>query len=606
MVNTIRQGVGLRFRRRPQLSRHPVVFTTHSALDALRSAVDRMRDLDAIRLVRDRSSPGFYSRLFTVPKRDGGIRPVIDLSPLNRQLMVPHFKMETQASIRHAVSHGDWAASIDLKDAYFHVPMAASAQRFLRFQLQDQVFQFRALPFGLSTSPREFTKVLQPVVQLLRLHGIRVHAYLDDWLILGPSLEQVTRDVTLVANLLQHLGWVINFPKSNLQPQQDFVYLGMRFWTQGSRVLVAPSSSIRDRISGWLDRLRLNPQLSARELSSLMGLLLYAAPLMPNGMRQIRSLQWAVRALWLQQHGRWTDLVPLSPSIVQQVHWFLTDNAFSGVPASPLPAQVTLFSDASRSGWGATTGSLEASGSWDSSDSSRHINQLEILAVFRALVAFRSSLAGQVVRVMIDNTTAVACLRRFGSIRSAELNRLSWQVLDLASDMGCSLHPVFLPGSRNVTADGLSRRGQTRDTEWALDPRVFRQICARWGHPEVDLMATPANRRVPRFVSPFPHPQAMATDAFALDWGQFRLAYVFPPTKLVPEVIAKFRSSPGLQLVLIAPLRANLSWVPGLMSLSRERWLLPPSSRLLSQKVLGQGLVCHPAPDRLNLHAWLL
>ena len=135
---------------------------------------------------------------------------------------------------------------------------------------------------------------------------------------------------------------------------------------------------------------------------------------------------------------------------------------------------------------------------------------------------------------------------------------------------------------------------------------MFNHICSRWGLPGVDLMATPANRRVPQFVSPFPHSEALATDAFSLDWSQFGLAYAFRPTKLVPVVITKFRSSPGLWLVLIAPLRANLSWVLGLISLSLERWLLPPSPRLLSQKVLGQGLVCHPAPDRLNLHAWLL
>jgi hypothetical protein len=42
--------------------------------------------------------PGFYSRLFLVPKKKVGMRPVIDLSILNTFLVVPHFKMETRFS----------------------------------------------------------------------------------------------------------------------------------------------------------------------------------------------------------------------------------------------------------------------------------------------------------------------------------------------------------------------------------------------------------------------------------------------------------------------------------------------------------------------------
>ena len=103
--------------------------------------------------------PGFYGRIFVVPKSSGGWRPVLDLSSLNRFLLVLHFRMETPRSIRDAMHPNDWAVSIDLKDAYFHILVHPADRKFLRFVWKDRVFQFKALPFGLAPAPWLFTKI---------------------------------------------------------------------------------------------------------------------------------------------------------------------------------------------------------------------------------------------------------------------------------------------------------------------------------------------------------------------------------------------------------------------------------------------------------------
>jgi hypothetical protein len=95
--------------------------------------------------------PGFYSRLFIVPKKTGGMRPVIDLSILNTYLVVPHFKMETNRSIRASILPGMWTTSLDLSDAYFHIPICHSYRRYIRFVWDNRVYQFRALPFGIAS-----------------------------------------------------------------------------------------------------------------------------------------------------------------------------------------------------------------------------------------------------------------------------------------------------------------------------------------------------------------------------------------------------------------------------------------------------------------------
>jgi hypothetical protein len=98
-------------------------------------------------------TPGFYSRLFLVPKKTGGMRPVIDLSILNSYLSVPHFKMETNRSIRACILPGMLTTKLNLSDAYFHIPISLASRKFLRF-VWNKVNQFLAVPFGLALHHR--------------------------------------------------------------------------------------------------------------------------------------------------------------------------------------------------------------------------------------------------------------------------------------------------------------------------------------------------------------------------------------------------------------------------------------------------------------------
>ena len=100
------------------------------------------------------SGPSYYSRLFVTPQVTLGWKPVIDLSRLNRSVLVSWFHMDTTSSVLQSLRPGDWMVFLDLQDAYLQVLVHPSSRHYLRFCVGDLVLQFRALCFGLLTALR--------------------------------------------------------------------------------------------------------------------------------------------------------------------------------------------------------------------------------------------------------------------------------------------------------------------------------------------------------------------------------------------------------------------------------------------------------------------
>ena len=212
----------------------------------LQQEVKEMVQKGAVEIVQPREK-AFYNRLFLVPKPDGKWRPVLDVSRLNKYVKKTKFTMETPQTVQQALRKGDWLISLDMKDAYFHIPVHPQSRKFLRFMFDGVIYQFKALCFGLSTAPQVFTRVLAPVGKIVHLAGFRMILYLDDWLIIASSIEEMLRAKDFVLNLTKELGVMINFEKSHLVPTQQLIYLGMsidttRFWvfpspeTSGQRI----------------------------------------------------------------------------------------------------------------------------------------------------------------------------------------------------------------------------------------------------------------------------------------------------------------------------------------------------------------------------------
>ena len=144
----------------------------------------------------EKVTPGqiaFHSPFFLTTKKSGDWRPILNLKKLNKYIKPPPFKMESLAAVLPELQHNWWGASLDLKDAYLHIAIHPSSRKWLGFAIGEENFRFRSLPFGLSTAPRTFTRVVKVIAEHLRRQGVYVFIYLDDWLLTAPSPE-ILRD----------------------------------------------------------------------------------------------------------------------------------------------------------------------------------------------------------------------------------------------------------------------------------------------------------------------------------------------------------------------------------------------------------------------------
>ena len=185
------QGYRLEFKTKPIQIYPPIQHSRAKGESTLiRREVDSLLSKGAI-TVTQHSAGEFLSNIFLVPKKTGDLRPVINLKPLNQFVHEIHFKMENIESVKQLLRPGDFMATVDLKDAYFSIPIDTRDRKYLRFLWDNVLYEFTCLPFGYSLAPRTFTKILKPAQALLRLNGVRVVCYLDDILIFGQHFMSV-------------------------------------------------------------------------------------------------------------------------------------------------------------------------------------------------------------------------------------------------------------------------------------------------------------------------------------------------------------------------------------------------------------------------------
>ena len=520
---------------------------------------------EVIEEVTDQDSVAVVSTVFPVPKGPDDLRPVFNLRWLNQYIVADHFKMEDMRTAIALMRPGDWFTKVDIKDAFTHVPMWPPEMPYLVFRWGGRLYRYRTMPFGLSTAPRTFTKLLRPIAAFLRAKGVRLVVYIDDILLMAGSREESSQHTRWLLELLSYLGFLVNWPKSVLEPTTTIEFLGFVLDSQKMLIALPPNKlkSLRHRVGLALEA----ASLPLRSLASLVGTLNASAmAVMPTRLRTRALLRDKIDALHAAQ-GTWRGVVSLTPASMAELRWWRDElENWNGRSLQRSEPDLAMYSDASNSGWGAVLGSQTAFGHWDASEAQLHINELELRAVLLGMRSFLPAMRGRTVLLRVDNMVAVAYLNHQGGTHSPRLSAVAQDVWNLALSEGILLEAQHIPGVENVDADAASRQNPARH-EWCLHPRIFRQVDRRYGPFTVDLFATVLNRQLPRYYSWRPDPETSGLDALQQSWST-EAGYANPPWILIPDILRKI-SSDSARVLLIAPVWPSQAWYPTMLALLR-------------------------------------
>lgn len=581
-----------------------------SEQEVIDKEIDRLLKSGAI--VKSEHCPGeIISTIFIRPKRRGGHRMILNLKNLNESVTYHHFKMESLLSAIKLVTPMCYMGSIDLQEAFHGVPIAKEHQKYLKFTWKGQLFQYACLPFGLSSSPRIFTKLLKPVYSTLRNQGHVNVGYIDDSFLEGETKPECKNNIDASIELFMSLGFMINYEKSILIPAQKLDFLGFTINSIDMNVKVAEAKI--DSIIDMCTKMCMITHTTVRELSKVIGVLIATFPGVQHGPLHYRTLELGkIKALKCNR-GDFDGIMTISEPMKKELQWWCNNIRSAFKPISHGNPDITLTSDASSQGWGSAKGETSTGGRWTDEEAEKHINILELKAAFFALRSFCETMRNVHVKLLIDNTTSVAYINHMGGTKSLGCNEIAVELWDWCIERGIWVSASHIPGVSNVLADKESRVFHD-ETEWMLDPALFKRIQARLMNADIDLFASRLNKQLDKFVSWNPDPFALHVDAFTIDWNKLTF-YAFPPFSVIGRCVQKIQQD-SAEGIMIVPAWPTQSWYPRLLQMLVDKPIVLPKSRHLlhlpykpdQHHPLGQKLVliaCHVSGNRLKSKTFL-
>lgn len=288
--------------------------------------------------------------------------------------------MEDICSAKNLVSQGAYTSSIDLKDAYFLVPVHEKYRKYLRFKFQEKLFQFKCLPFGLCTSPYVFTKIMKPVMHKLRTMGILSIIYIDDILCIHRYYNDCLNNVKVTINLLEQLGFIINYSKSSLLPNQKCKYLGFIINSLDYRLELTEKKKFQ--IMNITNQFKEGSRYKIRDIAKAIGVLTAPCPAVAYGSIYCKTIERQKFLALLLSDNDYGEKMYVSKSMSDDLVWWKVNSQIGSNPIRTLKFSLEISSDASLTGWGAHCQGTSSHGFWNQEEKKHSINYRELLAVF--------------------------------------------------------------------------------------------------------------------------------------------------------------------------------------------------------------------------------
>ena len=507
--------------------------------------------------------------------------------------------METLSSILCLIRPNDYTAKINIKDAYYSIPILEQHQKLLKFIHKNCLYKFTALPNGYTEGPRKFTKALKPPLAQCRKNKIAVAGYFDDLITMARDKNICINNMKEIIRNLFSLGFIIHPEKSLFSPTQTLEFLGfvINSSTMTIRLTESKKQAVHDLCLTALNLRKIKIRFLAKILGKFSSSLIGA----PLGKLHYRSLERTkIQALKVHK-GNYEKFTDLTDSCKKELTWWKNNIFNSESPILRDNPTHTLSTDASLLGWGASFENESTGGQFNLEECKLHINVLELKAVLFGLQSFCYSFSNSHILLKIDNTSAVTSINKMGSLRSLEMDNVVQQIWYWAIHRNIWLTATHVPGKENVEADKESRKQEQR-TEWMLNKKDFNLLLHKLNFtPKIDLFASRLNCQIPKFVSYRPDPQSSAVNAFTLNWGNLEF-YAFPPFTIIPRIIQKIIKDRATG-ILVVPDWPNQPWYTIFNEITISSIIIHPRIDLLQ---LPQSKEIHPLHRSLTLIAALV
>lgn len=259
-----------------------------------------------------------------------------------------------------------------------------------------------------------------------------------------------------------------------------------------------------------------------------------------------------------------------------------------------------MFTDASKTGWGAVCGLQHARGLWLQPEFSRHINFLELKAALLGLKCFTKNIRSRSILLRVDNTTALSYINRMGGVQYPELNQVTREIWQWCEKNDLWVFASYIKSDCNK-ADKSSRFLPV-DCEWKLANYAYAKIVLEFGTPEIDLFASRINKKCQKYISWEIDPESVNIDAFTVSWKELKF-YAFPPFALICKVLNKIIIDQA-EGILVVPKWPSQPWYPIFNDLAHLSNIIEfqPNSALLSSPFRSH----HPLHKDLTLVAAVL
>ena len=496
-------------------------------------------------------------------------RFVIDFAEQSMHWPKGTIRMETLAEFGLSLEEGDHMFSWDIKSGYRHFRLAPSMRDFFLFRYHGHFYRCVALPFGWGRSPLWFTELLRPFVQYLRRSGLRVLAYLDDFLALPgvsgavASQRACHQAREFVSNVMGRLGLTRHPTKGHWEGSTRVSHLGVTIDTQQMRFYIEERkvTKIRAMAKMILQQARRGRRwVSRARLQSFAGTCVALTLAMPFARFYTRSLYDSMAAK--RNRG---DEVPAcrGGSRVRLSHQALRDlevwRALSptlgdGRDIRPQPFDGIMHSDAAEVGYGGTLspngqpgdpGLWEAQAIWSYRDREDCISVRELRAVrllLQGYIGRQSQVAGMhSLRVCVDNTAVVSAIRSFASASTPMMRELR-RLKVVLSRAGLHIRPEWLPSAANRFADALSRRFPAGDLR--IRSQLVRSVAGG--------LRAGIRLRYARTLGSHPvYARRLALQELRRPWNQSEAQVLFPPVDLAAATVSRIRRARQPAILLL-------------------------------------------------------